>query len=152
MQYFIKTPEFVGERILKIAQHVAKIWATVQQFFDSQCICILNRQTGHKIQVTAECYSQYDTIKLEKYVFRNTNCTQAAEIDLDLQTRPSEGSNMSSCKFVANPFSGSRDISYTNKKVRQCQKTEPYAVHCVLQLVQPKNLILATWGGENYDK
>jgi len=28
------------------------------------------------------------------------------------------------CEFVANPFSGSRDISYTNKKVRQLQKKQ----------------------------
>jgi len=36
------------------------------------------------------------------------------------------------CEFVANPFGGSRDISYTNKKVTDsAKKTEPYAVHCV---------------------
>jgi len=34
------------------------------------------------------------------------------------------------CEFGANPFSGSRDISYTNKK-DTAPKTEPYAVHCV---------------------
>jgi len=55
--------------------------------------------------------------------------------DLDIQTRQSEGSNMSSlCKFGANPFSGSRDISYTNKKQTSEKvtekKNEPYAVYC----------------------
>jgi len=36
------------------------------------------------------------------------------------------------CEFRANPFSGSRDISYTNKKHRlTAPKTEPSAVHCV---------------------
>jgi len=34
--------------------------------------------------------------------------------DLDLQTRPSQGPK--ACEFGANPFSGSRDISDTNKK------------------------------------
>jgi len=38
--------------------------------------------------------------------------------DLDLQTCPSEGPNMSLCEFYANLFSGSRDISYTNKKAQ----------------------------------
>ena len=41
--------------------------------------------------------------------------------DLDIQTRPSEGPNTKHVFLVnltdANPFSGSRDISYTNKKV-----------------------------------
>jgi len=31
------------------------------------------------------------------------------------------------CEFGANPFSGSRDISYTNKKSQTVPKTEPYA-------------------------
>jgi len=35
------------------------------------------------------------------------------------------------CELGANPFSGSRDISYTNKKSQTAPKTEPYAVHCV---------------------
>ena len=36
------------------------------------------------------------------------------------------------CEFGANPFSGSRDISYTNKNHRlTAPKTEPSAVHCV---------------------
>jgi len=35
------------------------------------------------------------------------------------------------CEFGANPFSGSGDISYTNKKVTVSAKTETYAVHCV---------------------
>ena len=37
------------------------------------------------------------------------------------------------CEFGTNPFSGSRDISYTNKKPQTdgAQKTEPSAVHCV---------------------
>ena len=35
-------------------------------------------------------------------------------------------------EFGANRFSGSRDISYANKKVSEtAPKTEPYAVHCV---------------------
>jgi len=38
--------------------------------------------------------------------------------DLDLQIRPSEGPNTSSCEFGANLFSGFRDISYTNKKTQ----------------------------------
>ena len=37
--------------------------------------------------------------------------------DLDLQICPSEGQNTYSCEFDANPFSGSGDISCTNKKV-----------------------------------
>jgi len=36
----------------------------------------------------------------------------AAEIDLDLQIRLSEGPNSLPCEFVANPFSGSGDKSY----------------------------------------
>jgi len=48
--------------------------------------------------------------------------------DLDLQTRPSDGP----CEFGANPFSGSRYISYTNKKHRLTEpKTEPSAVYCM---------------------
>jgi len=40
------------------------------------------------------------------------------DIDVDFQTRPSEGPNAYlPYGFGANPFSGSRDISYTNKKV-----------------------------------
>jgi len=35
--------------------------------------------------------------------------------DLDLQTRPSEGPKCLTCEFGTNPFSGSRDISHTNK-------------------------------------
>jgi len=35
------------------------------------------------------------------------------------------------CVFGANPFSGTRDISHTNKKHRCAPKTEPSAVHCV---------------------
>ena len=36
------------------------------------------------------------------------------------------------CEFGANPFSSSRDISYTNKRVTQtAPKREPYAVQCV---------------------
>jgi len=42
--------------------------------------------------------------------------------DLDLQIRPSEGPITYSCKFGANPFSGYRDISYTNKKVTDSPK------------------------------
>jgi len=58
----------------------------------------------------------------------NINRTQATEraekcrfsqvtliFDLDLQT-PSKGPNTSSCEFGINPFSGSRDISYTSIK------------------------------------
>jgi len=56
-------------------------------------------------------------------MFSNINRTQAAEIDLYLQTRPYE--------FVANPFSGSQDILYTNKKSQTTAKTEPCAVHFV---------------------
>jgi len=99
------------------------------------------------------------TLKLEQRRFPNINCTQGAEIDLDLPTHPSEGPNMSSiriycksvqrfprylpktphffsvvaltlifklirardptrllCEFGTNPFSGSRDISYTKQK------------------------------------
>ena len=40
--------------------------------------------------------------------------------DLDLQNRLSEG--RLSCEFGANPFRGSRDISYTNKKVTDSTK------------------------------
>jgi len=40
---------------------------------------------------------------------------QAAEIDLDLQTRPSEGPNTRlPCEFFAIPFSGFRGISAEN--------------------------------------
>jgi len=48
--------------------------------------------------------------------------------DLDIQTCPSDGQNMSSCEFCANPFSDSRDISYTNKqkKSQTALKTESY--------------------------
>jgi len=37
------------------------------------------------------------------------------------------------CEFGANPFSGSQDISYTNKQVTDSAKIESYAVHCVRQ-------------------
>jgi len=36
------------------------------------------------------------------------------------------------CEFGTYPFSGSRDISYANKKKSPtAPKTEPYAVYCV---------------------
>jgi len=37
-------------------------------------------------------------------------------LTFDLQTRPSEGSTRLPCEFGANPFSGSRNISYKQKK------------------------------------
>jgi len=43
-------------------------------------------------------------------MFFQTDHTQAAEIDLDFQSRPSEGPTRLPCEFGANPFSGSRDI------------------------------------------
>jgi len=36
-------------------------------------------------------------------------------VDLDLQTRLGEDQTCLLCEFGANPFSGSGDISYTNK-------------------------------------
>ena len=36
-------------------------------------------------------------------------------------------------EFGANPFSGSRDISYTSKRSHTAPETEPDAVHCVRQ-------------------
>jgi len=52
--------------------------------------------------------------------------------DLDIQTFLSEGPTLLPCEFGANLFSGSRDISYANKKKSQTSpKTKPYAVHCV---------------------
>ena len=36
--------------------------------------------------------------------FPNINRTQAAEIDLDIQTRPSEGPNTCPCEYGANPL------------------------------------------------
>jgi len=42
--------------------------------------------------------------------------------DLDIQTRPSEGPTRLPCEFGANLFSGSRDISYTKKKVTDSAK------------------------------
>ena len=41
--------------------------------------------------------------------------------DLDLQTRPSEETRLP-CEFGADPFSGFRNISYTNKKVTDTAK------------------------------
>jgi len=38
--------------------------------------------------------------------------------DLEIQTRPSEDQTRLSCEFGVDPFSGSRDISYTNKKTQ----------------------------------
>jgi len=64
------------------------------------------------------------TVSSVSYVLTNINRTQAAEIDLDLQTRPSEGPTRLPCEFVANPFSGSRHISYTNKKVTDSAKKQ----------------------------
>jgi len=49
--------------------------------------------------------------------------------DLDIQTRPSEGSTHLPCEFGANPFSGSEDITYTNRKSQTASKTELYVVH-----------------------
>ena len=78
--------------------------------------------------------------KLEaKDVLPNINRTQAAEraekfrfrpwwlltFDLYIQTCPSERPNTSSLWIGANPFSGSRDISRTNKKVTDSVKKEP---------------------------
>ena len=37
--------------------------------------------------------------------------------DLEIQTRPSKGQTRLLCDLCANPFSGSRDISYTDNKV-----------------------------------
>ena len=59
---------------------------------------------------------------------------QAAEIDLDVQTHPSEGPNTSSCEFGANPFSESRDISYTNKKLKKSERSSLRAVIRELQV------------------
>jgi len=55
--------------------------------------------------------------KLEQNVFPNINRTQAAEIDLDLQTRPSEGPNTSSARICRKsvqrfPFKGSHLTSH----------------------------------------
>jgi len=47
------------------------------------------------------------------------------DLDLDLQTRPARDQTRVVCKFGANPFSDSGDISYTNKKVTDSAKTEP---------------------------
>jgi len=67
-----------------------------------------------------------ETVGLEaKDVLPNTNRTPKgpknavfvpADLDLDLQTRPSEGPRHPPCEFGINSFSDSRDISYTNKE------------------------------------
>jgi len=45
--------------------------------------------------------------------------------DVDIQTRPSDGSNTLPCEFRPNPFIGSRDIWFTNKqKVTDSAKTD----------------------------
>ena len=49
--------------------------------------------------------------------------------DPDFKTRPSEGQTRLLCEFGTSPFTGSRGISYTNKKSQTTPKTEPYAVH-----------------------
>jgi len=46
--------------------------------------------------------------------------------DLDVQTCPSDGPNQThvSCEFDADPFSGSRDTLYKNKKKMQTDGTK----------------------------
>jgi len=75
-------------------------------------------------------------------MFYQTNCTQATEraenatfgswwpSPLTFKLVRARDQTHLPCEFGTNPFSGSRDISYTNKKVRHCQK-QPYAVHGV---------------------
>jgi len=60
--------------------------------------------------------------KLEQRCFPNLNRTQAAEIDLDLQTRPSEGPTRLPCEFGANPFSDSQIFHTQTKKVTDSAK------------------------------
>ena len=72
----------------------------------------------------------------QRCFFSNINRTQAAEIDLDLHTRPSiraRDQTCLPCEFGANPFSGSRDISYTNKKVTDSatNRTLRSSLNCV---------------------
>jgi len=62
-------------------------------------------------------------VNYSKGVSPNINHTQAAEIDVDLQTRLSRRYQIRlPYKFCANPFSGSRYISHTNKKVTDSAK------------------------------
>ena len=58
------------------------------------------------------------------------------DLNLDLWPWHSNSSKRGTkhiCEFGPNPFSSSRDISYTNKqeKSRTAPRTEPYTVHCM---------------------
>jgi len=70
--------------------------------------------------------------------------------DLDLQTCPSEGPNRSSVEFGANPFSGSGDISYIDKKKPQTDGTKNRTFRGSLPAVtklttqQKKHLVILT--------
>jgi len=78
-----------------------------------------------------------------KDVSPNINRTQAAEraenavlspvtLTFDLQTRPiARDQTRLPCEFGANPFSVSRDISYTNKEPQtDGAKLRIFAIHC----------------------
>jgi len=57
-----------------------------------------------------------------KDVFPNINRTQAAEIDLDFQTRPSQGPNTSSVWICCKSVHRFPRYSYTNKNVTDSAK------------------------------
>jgi len=85
------------------------------------CAVAEGKDSVERLEQTARnaCRQNGPGRTMSKDVFPNINRTQAAEVDLDLQTRPSEGPKTSSlpCEFVANQFNDSRDI---RRKSRFC--------------------------------
>ena len=67
--------------------------------------------------------------KLDQRCFPNITARRPPKLTLTFKLVRARDQTRLPCEFGANLFSGSRDISHTNKKV-SAKKTEPYAVHC----------------------